>query len=78
MHKNFSENFPYFGHTPSNMLANSVVGQKNVKIIGFKGCQIISLAGAPVCVQLALSAVDAAVTAQCEVWLVEFKSLASM
>jgi len=72
MHKNFSENYPCFGHTPSNILARPILGQKSFKNIGFKGCQIISLAGAHICLQLALGAVNAAVTIQCELWLVEF------
>ena len=67
-HKNFTENYPCFGHTPSNISASPVLGQKSFKVTGFKRC----LAGAPVCLQPLLSAGDAAMTAECELWLVEF------
>jgi hypothetical protein len=69
--KNFSENYPHFGHVPLNMFARHVLGQKVLKNVSSKGCKIISLPRVPVCLKLALS-VDSAVTAQCEMWVVEF------
>jgi hypothetical protein len=40
--KNFSENYPQFGHAPQKISTQSYL-----KKIGFKGRQIVSLPGAP-------------------------------
>jgi hypothetical protein len=37
MQKNFSKNYPEFGYVPSKIFTSPVLGQKNVKNIGFKG-----------------------------------------
>jgi hypothetical protein len=42
------------GHMPSKIWASPVMGQKGLKNVGFKGCQIIRLSGVPTFVKLAL------------------------
>jgi len=45
MRKNFSENFPQFGHSSSENLDSPVLGRKNLKNTGFSGPQIITCPG---------------------------------
>ena len=55
--KNFSENYPQFGHTPSKYSPALSYADKNLKNIGLEGSkifawpghQIINLPGAPTC-----------------------------
>jgi hypothetical protein len=44
--KNFCKTYRQFGHAPSKSFSR-VLGRKELKNIGFKGCQIISLPGVP-------------------------------
>jgi hypothetical protein len=48
-HKNLSENYPQFGHAPSEGFDGPVLDRKSSKNIGFKGRQIISMPGTPTC-----------------------------
>jgi hypothetical protein len=41
--KNFSENYPKFGHAFSEVFDGSLLGQKSLKNISLKGLHIISL-----------------------------------
>jgi len=45
--KNFSENYPLFGHAPKQTLVSPVLGRKSLTNVTLKGSQIISLSGAP-------------------------------
>jgi hypothetical protein len=50
-----SENYLQFGHALSAIFASTVIGLRDLKNIGFKGRQIISLPGSPTCLGPAMS-----------------------
>jgi hypothetical protein len=51
---NLSENIQQFGHAPSELLANIILGRKSFKNIGLKDRRIINLPGVSTCLWPAL------------------------